>query len=421
MSEFSVQPAKGPLGVMLVGLGAVATTFVAGVQAVRRGLAKPIGSLTQMQEIPVGDRQMPIRELVGLADLEDLRFAAWDLHGETALEAAQRSAVLEPALLDQLGTFLERLAPMPAAFSVDYVRMLNGPNVKPATGKRELAEALRADIRAFREREHCQRVIVFWTGSTEVFRQSGEAHASIEAFEAALDRDDAEISPSMLYAYAAIREGCPFINGAPHLTQDTPALTQLAHRERVPIAGKDFKTGQTLLKTVLAPMLKLRMLGLTGWFSTNILGNRDGEVLLDPDSFRSKEVTKRDVINTILSAEEYPQLYEDIFHLVRINYYPPRGDAKESWDNLDLFGWLGYPMQLKVNFLARDSILAAPLVLDLVLLTDLAQRAGLSGPQDWLGFYFKSPQGATPEARIENDVFRQHKVLCEMLCRLAGR
>ena len=423
-SQPEIRPADGPLGILLPGLGAVATTFMAGVMAVRRNLAKPIGSLSQMQTIRLGqraDNRSPlIRDFVPLAKLEDIRFGAWDLHGENALEVARRSAVLDGSLLDQLAPELEAIKPFPAVFSNDYVRLLKGDHVKPGKNKRELAEALRADIRGFKDRQRCERVVILWTGSTEVFRKPSAVHQTIASFEAGLDKSDPEISPAMMYAWAAIQEGCAYANGAPNLALETPALEQLAKREGVPIAGKDFKTGQTLMKTVLAPMLKTRMLGLTGWFSTNILGNRDGEVLLDPDSFKTKEESKLDVLTNILQAEMYPDLYKDIFHLVRINYYPPRGDAKEGWDNIDLFGWLGYPMQLKVNFLARDSILAAPLVLDLVLFLDLARRAGLSGAQDWLSFYFKTPQASDPKVPAENDVFIQHRVLKNTLRWLGG-
>jgi len=419
-----VHPVDGPLGIMLPGLGAVATTFIAGVMAVRRNLAKPIGSLAQLQTIRLGarseNRSPLIREFVPLADLEDLRFGAWDLHGENALQVARRSKVLETPMIDTLATPLERIAPYKAVFSNEYVRMLKGEHVKQGKTKRELGEALRADIRDFKQREGCSRVVVLWTGSTEVFRKPSDVHRTVAAFEAGMDRNDPDISPSMLYAWAALKEGCPYANGAPNLALETPALTQLARDQGVPIAGKDFKTGQTLIKTVLAPMLKTRMLGLTGWFSTNILGNRDGEVLLDPDSFKTKEESKLDVLKSILQPEMYPDLYKDICHLVRINYYPPRGDAKEGWDNIDLFGWLGYPMQLKVNFLCRDSILAAPLVLDLVLFLDLAKRAGLSGPQDWLSFYFKSPQSSQAGVPAEDDVFIQHRALKNMLRWLGG-
>ena len=420
----TVRPVDGPLGIMLPGLGAVSTTFIAGVMAVRRNLAQPVGSLTQMQTIRLGQRSEKrsplIKDFVPLADLEDLRFGAWDLHGENALQVARRSKVLESSQIDTLAPALERINPYTAVFSNEYVRMLNGEHVKKGANKRELGEALRADIRDFKKREGCSRVVVLWTGSTEVFRKAGPVHQSVSAFEAGLDRNDPDIAPSMIYAWAAIKEGCPYANGAPNLALDTPALTQLALDHDVPIGGKDFKTGQTLVKTVLAPMLKTRMLGLKGWFSTNILGNRDGEVLLDPDSFKTKEESKLDVLKSILQPEMYPQLYGDIFHQVRINYYPPRGDAKEGWDNIDLFGWLGYPMQLKVNFLCRDSILAAPLVLDLVLFLDLAKRAGLSGPQDWLSFYFKTPQPGTAGVPAEDDVFIQHRALKNMLRWIGG-
>jgi myo-inositol-1-phosphate synthase len=419
-----IQPVDGPLGIMLPGLGAVATTFIAGVMAVRRNLAKPIGSVSQLQTIRLGarseNRSPLIREFVPLADLEDLRFGAWDLHGENALQVARRSKVLENDMIDTLAAPLERITPYKAVFSNEYVRMLKGDHVKQGKNKRELAEALREDIRDFKKREGCNRVVVLWTGSTEVFRKPSDVHRTLAAFEAGMDRNDPEIAPSTLYAWAAMKEGCSYANGAPNLALETPALIELAREQGIPTAGKDFKTGQTLIKTVLAPMLKARMLGLSGWFSTNILGNRDGEVLLDPDSFKTKEESKLDVLKSILQPEMYPDLYKDIYHMVRINYYPPRGDAKEGWDNIDLFGWLGYPMQLKVNFLCRDSILAAPLVLDLVLFLDLARRAGLSGPQDWLSFYFKTPQSSQADVPAEDDVFIQHRALKNMLRWLGG-
>ena len=420
----TVRPVNGPLGVMMPGLGAVATTFIAGVMAVNRNLGKPIGSVSQLQTIRLGARAQKrsplIRDFVPLAHLEDLRFGAWDLHGENALEVSRRSKVLETSMIDQLAPALERIKPYKAVFANEYVRMLKGEHVKEGKSKRELGEALRADIRDFKQREGCSRVVVLWTGSTEVFRKQSDVHRTLTAFEAGMDRNDPDISPSMLYAWAALKEGCAYANGAPNLALETGALTQLANEQGLPIAGKDFKTGQTLIKTTIAPMLKARMLGLSGWFSTNILGNRDGEVLLDPESFKTKEESKLDVLKTILQPDMYPDLYNDICHLVRINYYPPRGDAKEGWDNIDLFGWLGYPMQLKVNFLCRDSILAAPLCLDLVLFLDLASRAGLAGPQDWLSFYFKSPQSSQAGIPAEDDVFIQHRSLKNMLRWIGG-
>jgi len=423
-SSPNVRPIDGPLGVLLPGLGAVATTFVAGVEAIRRGLAEPFGSVSQMQTIRLGRRSAGrsplIKELVPLAELKDIHFGAWDIHGENAAQVCRRAQVLDSAQIDQLDEELSALEPWPAVFSKDYVRRLDGPCVKSGESKRDLGEALRADIRAFRERTGCTRVIVVWCGSTEIFLRRGPVHETLEAFEAGLDASDPEIAPSMIYAWAAMKEGCPYANGAPNLALDTPALVELAHRQGLPIAGKDFKTGQTLVKTVLAPMLKTRMLGLNGWFSTNILGNRDGEVLDDPDSFKTKEESKLGVLDHILQPDLYPSLYGDVFHKVRINYYPPRGDAKEGWDNIDLFGWLGYPMQVKVDFLCRDSILAAPIVLDLALFLDLAHRAGMKGVQDWLSFYFKSPQTARDELAPEHDLFIQHRKLKNTLRWLGG-
>jgi myo-inositol-1-phosphate synthase len=399
-----IEPPRGRLGVLLVGLGAVSTTFIAGVHAIRKGLARPIGSLTQLGTIRLGKRTEhrapPIREFVPLAHLEDLVFGAWDIFEDNAYEAAASAGVIESALLERLRPELEAIRPLAAVFDRRYVKRLDGPNVKRAGKKRELIEQLRADIRAFRRTGSLDRLVILWCASTEAYMSVSEAHGSLEAFERALDRDDETISPSMLYAYAALQEGVPFANAAPNLGVDTPALVELANERLVPIAGKDLKTGQTLLKTIIAPGLKSRMLGVSGWYSTNILGNRDGEVLEDPDCFRTKEVSKKGVLDHILQPEIYPDLYGRLCHRVQINYYPPRGDNKEGWDNIDLFGWLGYPMQLKINFLCRDSILAAPLVLDLALFLDLAARAGRHGIQEWLSFYFKSPmhaEGLYPE------------------------
>jgi myo-inositol-1-phosphate synthase len=423
-SENHIEPAAGRLGVLTVGLGAVASTVIAGVELIRRGLAEPIGSLTQMGTIRLGKRtagRVPlIRDFVPLAGIDQLVFGAWDPISDTAYEAALKCGVLERAVhIEPIAAELKAIEPMPAVFDQSYVRRLEGVNVKPAASKRDLAEALREDIRDFKAANSCDRMVVIWCASTEVFLEPGPAHQDLAALEAAIDADDENVPPSMLYAYAALREGVPFINGAPNLTVDVPAMVELAHAAGVPIAGKDFKSGQTLLKTVLAPMLKARMLGLQGWYSTNILGNRDGEVLDDPDSFRTKEQTKLGVLDYILQPSLYPQLYGDVHHKVRINYYPPRGDSKEGWDNIDIFGWLGYPMQIKVDFLCRDSILAAPLVLDLVLFTDLAQRAGLKGVQEWLSFYFKSPQHA-PSLYPEHDLFIQQTKLKNTLRWLMG-
>jgi myo-inositol-1-phosphate synthase len=418
-----IAPPSGRLGVMLPGLGAVATTFVAGVEAVRRGLAQPIGSITQMGTIRLGKRteaRRPlIKDFVRLASLSDLEFAAWDPIPDDGLESARVAGVLGEAHLREVGDFLATIKPLPAVFSQDYVKKLKGENVKQGANKRELAEALRADIRRFREERGCDRLVMVWCASTEVFLSPGPVHQSIEAFEEGLEKSDPGISPSMIYAYAAIQERVPFANGAPNLTVDIPALRELAIARRVPIAGKDFKTGQTLMKTILAPGLKARMLGLQGWFSTNILGNRDGEVLDDPESFKTKEESKLGVLHHILQPELYPVLYDNFYHKVRINYYPPRGDNKEGWDNIDIIGWLGYPMQIKIDFLCRDSILAAPIVLDLALFLDLAQRANMSGIQEWLSFYFKSPMTA-PDLYPEHDLFIQLTKLKNTLRWLMG-
>ena len=419
-----IKPAEGKLGVLLPGFGAVATTFVAGVEAARRGLAAPIGSLTQMQTIRLGkrtDNRSPlIKDFVPISGLDDLVFGAWDPIPEDGYESALTAGVLNRyEHLDPIKDFLSSIEPMPAAFDTKYVKKLNGTNVKKAGSKKELAEQLRQDIRDFKEKHGCDRVVMVWCGSTEVYIRPGAVHASIEAFEKGLEESHDDIAPSQLYAYAAIMEGVPYANGAPNLSADCAALEDLAKREGVPIAGKDFKTGQTLMKTILAPGFKTRMLGVSGWFSTNILGNRDGEVLDDPESFKSKEVSKLGVLEEILQPEMYPELYKDLYHKVRINYYPPRGDNKEGWDNIDIFGWMGYDMQIKIDFLCRDSILAAPIVLDLALFLDLAGRSGMSGIQEWLSFYFKSPQTA-PGLYPEHDIFIQHKKLKNTLRWMMG-
>ncbi len=379
---------KGKLLVLTPGMGAVSTTFMAGVEAIRRGQARPIGSLTQLQTIRIGKRsenKAPyIHELLDLAPLTDLCFAGWDVYPDDAYDAAARADVLRDRDLNPLADALHAIKPMAAAFDPAYVKRLDGPNVKPTRRKRALAEALREDIRGAMAAHGADRAVMVWCGSTEIYLTPAPCHMTIEAFEAGLDADDPAISPSQLYAYAAIMEGVPYANGAPNLSADFPALEQLAIDKGVPLAGKDFKTGQTLMKTILAPGFKSRMLGIAGWFSTNILGNRDGEILDDPESFKAKEVTKSGVLDSILQPELYPELYGDLYHKVRINYYPPRGDSKEGWDNIDIRGWLGYPMQIKVDFLCRDSILAAPIVLDLALFLDLAGRAGMSGIQEWL-------------------------------------
>ena len=408
---------------MLVGLGAVSTTFIAGVLAVRKGIARPIGSLTQMGTVRLGkrtDARSPlIKEFLPLAGLDDLVFGGWDIFQDNAYESAVNAGVLEPALLEQVRPDLEAIKPMSAVFDRRYVKRLDGPNVKKGANKKDLAEQVIADIRRFKAENHCDRIVMMWCGSTEIFLTESPAHESLAAFEKALEENDVTIPSSMVYAYAALREGIAFGNAAPNLTTDTQALQQLAERTKSPLAGKDLKTGQTLMKTIIAPGLKARLIGVEGWYSTNILGNRDGEVLDDPESFKTKEESKKSVLDYILQPHLYPELYGDVCHVVRINYYPPRGDNKEGWDNIDLVGWLGYPMQLKINFLCRDSILAAPIVLDLVLFLDMASRAGLSGIQEWLSFYFKSPmhaRGLYPE----HDLFIQLMKLKNTLRFLRG-
>jgi myo-inositol-1-phosphate synthase len=406
----TIAPPEGKLGVLIPGMGAVTTTFIAGLEAIKRGLGKPIGSLTQLGAIRLGKRtegrSPAIREFVPLANLHDIVVGAWDIFEDNAYEAAVKAGVLEMPLLEQLREPLSALRPMPAVFDREFVRRLEGPNVKPPGSKMDHAEMLMDDIRSFQKQTGVSRMIMIWCASTEVFRQPAPVHATLRDFECGLQKNDPEISPSQIYAYAALKCGVPYANGAPHITTDTPALLELARKMNLPVAGKDFKSGQTFMKTLIAPGLKSRLLGLSGWFSTNILGNRDGEVLDDPGSFRSKEVSKSSALEYILQRELYPDLYRDFYHKVRIEYYPPRGDAKEGWDNIDIFGWLGYPMQIKVNFLCRDSILAAPLVLDIVLFLDLAQRAGMRGVQEWLSFYFKAPMHA-PEVYPEHDIFIQ--------------
>ena len=413
----------GRLGVLLVGLGAVSTTFIAGVHAIRKQLASPTGSLSQMGTIRLGKRtegRSPlVKDFVPIAQLEDLVFGVWDIFNDDCYEAARTAGVLEPALLEQLRPELESIRPWPAVFDQQYVKRLSGPNVKTGANKRELADQVIADIREFKSANQLDRLVMVWCGSTEVFMTQASVHQSLAAFEDGLERSDRAIPSSMIYAYAAIKEGVPYANAAPNLSADIPALTELAGQTGSPLAGKDLKTGQTLIKTIVAPGLKARLLGIAGWYSTNILGNRDGEVLDDPESFKTKEESKKSVLDYILQPDLYPTLYGDLHHVVRINYYPPRGDNKEGWDNIDLVGWLGYPMQLKINFLCRDSILAAPIVLDLVLFLDLAQRAGMSGVQEWLSFYFKSPIHA-PELYPEHDLFIQLMKLNNTLRHLCG-
>ena len=405
-----IAPAEGKLGILVPGMGAVTTTFIAGLEAIKRGWGKPIGSLTQLGTIRLGKRtegrSPAIQDFVPLARMEDIVVGGWDIFEDNAYEAAVKAGVLERPLLEQLKEPLSALQPMKAVFDREFVKRLDGPNVKPKGSKMDHAEMVMEDIRQFRETTGASRLAMIWCASTEVFRQPAAVHASLKDFECGLQKSDPEISPSQIYAYAALKSGVPYANGAPHMTTDMPALLELARNMNVPIGGKDFKSGQTFMKTLIAPGLKSRLLGLSGWFSTNILGNRDGEVLDDPGSFRSKEVSKSSALEYILQGHLYPDLYRDFYHKVRIEYYPPRGDAKEGWDNIDIFGWLGYPMQIKLNFLCRDSILAAPLVLDIVLFMDLAQRAGMRGIQEWLSFYFKAPMHA-PEVYPEHDIFIQ--------------
>jgi len=425
-SPAATPDAKGKLGIMIPGMGAVATTFVAGVEAVRRGIAQPIGSLTQMGTIRLGKRtegRSPrIKDFVSLSGLNDLVFTGWDIFEDDMYTAAKKAGVLEDSLLEQVKPFLQSVTPLPAVFNRHYVKKLDGQHIKKGKNKMELAEQLRADIQEFKRSSGADRLVMIWCGSTEIFLKESEIHSSVKNFERGLHQDDPNIAPSMIYAYAALSEGVPFANGAPNLTVDIPAMHELSRRNQAPICGKDFKSGQTLLKTVLAPGLKARMLGLEGWFSTNILGNRDGEVLDDPESFKTKEESKLSVLEHILQPELYPELYKDFYHKVRINYYPPRADNKESWDNIDIVGWLGYPMQIKVNFLCRDSILAAPIVLDLVLFLDLAARSpqlkGL-GIQEWLSLYFKSPM-TPPGLYPEHDLFIQTMKLKNTLRHMKG-
>ena len=418
-----ISPANGRLGVLLAGLGAVTTTFMAGVFAIRKGLAVPTGSLTQMGTVRLGKRtdgRSPlIKDFLPLASLDDLVFGGWDIFNDNCYEAARNAEVLKPDLLEQVRPELESITPWPAVFDQHYVKKLDGPNVKTGASKRELAEQVIEDIRRFKTEQNVDRLVLVWCGSTEIFMEESAVHSSLEAFEKGLGDSDPAIPSSMIYAYAAIKEGIPYANAAPNLSADVPALEQLALKTGSPLAGKDLKTGQTLMKTMIAPGLKARLLGVAGWYSTNILGNRDGEVLDDPESFKTKEESKKSVLDHILQPELYPTLYSDLHHVVRINYYPPRGDNKEGWDNIDLVGWLDYPMQLKINFLCRDSILAAPIVLDVALFLDLAQRAGMKGIQEWLSFYFKSPIHSR-DISPEHDLFIQLMKLKNTLRHLRG-
>lgn len=408
--KYNIQPAAGKLGVLIPGLGAVATTFIAGVETIKKGLSQPVGSLTQMGNIRLGKRtenRYPlIKDFVPLANLNDIVFGGWDVYDDNVYESALKAKVLETHLLDAVKPELQALKPMKAVFDKEFVKNLDGTNIKTEANKMDLAKALMKDIEDFKAANNCSRLVMVWCASTEKYLEHADIYDTVESFEAALKANDPRIAPSMIYAYAAIRMGVPFANGAPNLTCDIPALVALAKELQVPVAGKDFKTGQTLMKTIVAPGLAARALGVRGWFSSNILGNRDGLVLDDPDNFKTKEVSKLSVLEEILQPEINPELYGELYHKVRINYYPPHGDNKESWDNIDIFGWLGYQMQIKINFLCRDSILAAPIVLDLALFMDLASRAGMSGIQEWLSFYFKSPQTA-PDLKPEHDIFKQ--------------
>lgn len=405
----NIQPANGKLGILIPGLGAVATTLIAGVEAVRKGISQPIGSVSQMGTIRLGkrteNRRPKIKDFVPLARLNDVVFGGWDVYPDNVYEAASKAAVLEKDLLEKIKPELEAVVPMKAAFDQNYAKNLTATHVKQGT-RYELAQQVIEDIQNFKEANGCDRIVLVWCGSTEIYYEPSDVHSTLDKFEAGLKADDKLISPSMIYAYAALKQGIPFANGAPNLTVDIPALIELAKITQTPIAGKDFKTGQTLMKTILAPGLAARSLGVNGWFSDNILGNRDGLVLDDPDNFKTKEVSKLGVLEDIFKPEENKELYGNIYHKIRINYYPPHGDNKESWDNIDIFGWLGYKMQIKINFLCRDSILAAPIALDLALFCDLAKRAGMSGVQEWLSFYLKSPQTA-PGLHPENDIFKQ--------------
>ena len=423
--KIKVSKPKGKLGILLPGMGAVATTFIAGVYAVNKNISTPIGSLSQMGRMRVGRRDQEkvnkplIKDVVPLQNLKNVVFGGWDIFEDNVYEAAMNAEVLDPTLLKKLKTPLSKIKPMKAVFDKNYVKKLDGKHVKRGKSKMKLAEALMKDIANFKKENNCDRLVMVWCGSTEIYIKESSVHKSIKSFEKGLEENHPDIPPSMIYAYAAIKMGVPYANGAPNLSCDVPALVKLSKITGTPIAGKDFKTGQTLMKTILAPGLKARALGIEGWFSTNILGNRDGEVLDDPDNFKTKEVSKLGVLEQILEPEVHPELYKDLYHKVRINYYPPRGDAKEGWDNIDIKGWLNYPMQIKIDFLCRDSILAAPIVLDLAIFLDLAKRAGLSGIQEWLGFYLKSPQ-ALPGLHPEHDIFKQLEKLENTLRFVSG-
>lgn len=418
-----VKPASGKLGILTPGMGAVASTFMAGVIAVNKGLAKPVGSVTQMGNIRLGkrteNRNPLIKDFVPLAKLTDIVFGGWDIFEDNMYESALNAKVLEQSLLDQIRPELEAVKPMTAVFDRNFVKRLDGPHVKKAATKMELAEAVMEDMRRFKEENGCDRLVMVWCGSTEIYIEESEVHSTVEKLEEGLRNNDPNIPPSMIYAYAAVKMGVPYANGAPNLSCDVDAMVELSKQTKTPIFGKDFKTGQTLMKTIVAPGMKVRALGIHGWFSTNILGNRDGEVLDDPDNFKTKEVSKLGVLEEILQPEQNPDLYGDLYHKVRINYYPPHGDNKEGWDNIDIFGWLGYKMQIKIDFLCRDSILAAPIVLDLALFLDLASRAELYGIQEWLSFYLKSPQAAKGLSPM-HDIFLQNQKLLNTLRHLMG-
>lgn len=418
----NIEPAQGKLGILIVGVGgAVSTTLISGVLSVRKGLSQPVGSITQMATIKMQNgKEMPIKDIVPIADLKDIVFGGWDVFPENAYQAAVYAEVLKAKDLEPIRTELESITPMKAAFDHNYAKRLNGTFIKDTQTRWDMVEQLRADIRNFKEQNQCDRIVVLWAASTEIFIAPSAEHQSLQALEKAMkENNTAVIPPSMCYAYAAIAEGCPFIMGAPNLCVDIPAIWEFSEKMNVPIAGKDFKSGQTLMKTVLAPMFKTRMLGVSGWFSTNILGNRDGEVLDQPENFKTKEVSKLSVIEQIFEPEKYPQLYGNLYHKVRINYYPPRRDNKEAWDNIDIFGWMGYPMEIKVNFLCRDSILAAPIALDLVLFSDLAARAGMKGIQTWLSFFCKSPMHDNEHQPV-HDLFQQWRMLKQTIREMVG-
>jgi myo-inositol-1-phosphate synthase len=421
--KIKIEKPKGKLGILMPGLGAVATTTIAGVIAVNKGLGLPIGSLTQMGRMRIGKRtenkQPFIKDVIELQALKNVVFGGWDIFEDNVYESAKHAGVLEESLLKKIKPQLEKIKPMKAVFDHEYVKRLDGKYFKKGKTKMELAEALMKDIEKFKKENDCDRLVMVWCGSTEIYMKESEVHQSVESLEKGLKENHKDIPPSMIYAYAAVKMGIPYANGAPNLSCDIPAMVELAKQTGTPIAGKDFKTGQTLMKTVIAPGLKARAIGIEGWFSTNILGNRDGEVLDDPDNFKTKEVSKLGVLEEILEPELYPELYGNLYHKVRINYYPPRGDNKEGWDNIDIRGWLNYPMQLKVDFLCRDSILAAPLVLDLAIFLDLAKRAGLSGIQEWLSFYLKSPQSPKGVHPI-HDIFKQLNKMENTIRYLAG-